>query len=117
MKPEKLRELVIANLEEFKAVDIVALAVHDLTDITDFMIICSGTSSRHVHSISRNMIDKIKQHGIRPLGVEEEPNGEWTLVDFGDVIVHIMLPQTREFYNLEKLWAVSLAKQNRIHHK
>ena len=115
MKSEKLRELVIENLEEFKATDIVALAVHDLTDITDYMIICSGTSSRHVHSISHNMIDKIKEHSIRPLGVEEESNGEWTLVDFGDVIVHVMLPQTREFYNLEKLWAVNLAKQNRAH--
>jgi ribosome-associated protein len=113
MKPETLRELIIENLEELKAQEIVALNVKKLTDITDFMVICSGTSSRHVHAIAKNLIDKIKQHQIRPLGVEEEPNGAWTLVDFGDVVVHIMLPGTREFYNLEKLWGVNLAKQNR----
>jgi len=113
MKSEKLRELIMENLEELKAQEIVALNVKKLTDITDFMVICSGTSSRHVNAIGKNLITKIKQHQIRPLGVEEEPNGEWTLVDFGDVVVHIMLPGTREFYNLEKLWGVNLAKQNR----
>ena len=113
MKPEKLRELIIENLEEFKAQDIVALNVTDLTDITDFMIICSGTSSRHVHSIAKNLITKIKQHQIRPLGLEQEANGEWTLVDFADVVVHIMLPAPRELYDLEKLWGVNLAEKQR----
>jgi len=113
MKSERLQELVIENLEELKAKDIVALAIHNLTDIADYMVICSGTSSRHVHSVASNLVDRIKQHGIRPFGVEEAPNGEWTLVDLGDVIVHIMLPGTREFYKLEKLWAVNLAKEKR----
>jgi ribosome-associated protein len=113
MKSEKLQDLVIKNLEELKAIDIVALAIHNLTDIADYMVICSGTSSRHVDSVANNLIEKIKQHGIRPFGVEEAPGGEWTLVDFGDVIVHVMLPGTREFYKLEKLWAVDLAKKKR----
>jgi len=113
MKSERLQELVIENLEEFKALDIVALAIHNLTDIADYMVICSGTSSRHVHSVANKLIEKIKEHEIKPFGVEEAPNGEWTLVDFGDVIVHIMLPGTREFYKLEKLWAVDLAKGRR----
>ncbi len=115
MKSEKLRELIIENLEQLKAEDIVALNVKKLTDITDFMVICSGTSSRHVNAMAKNLIDKMKEHKIRPLGVEDDPNGTWTLIDFGDVIAHIMLPGTREFYNLEKLWGVNLAKQNRSH--
>ncbi len=114
MKSERLRKLVIENLEELKAIDIVALAIHNLTDIADYMVICCGTSSRHVHSIASNLIEKIKQHEVRPFGIEEAPNGEWTLVDFGDVIVHIMLPGTREFYKLEKLWAVDLVKERRL---
>ena len=113
MKSTQLKKLVIEILDEYKAQDITSLKVDQLTDITDYMIICSGTSSRHVHSLSDHLITTIKKHHIRPLGVESEPLGTWTLVDLGDVIVHIMLPETREFYKLEKLWGITLAEEKR----
>ncbi len=113
MQSKKLRDLIVTTLEELKAQEITALDVKKLTDITDYMIICSGTSSRHVHAMGKNLINKLKTQQIRPLGIEEEPNGSWTLVDFTDAVVHIMLPETRELYNLEKLWAVDRAKSQR----
>jgi ribosome-associated protein len=99
-----LENLVMAILDEYKAKDVINLDVKNLTDITDRMIICSGTSNRHVQTIANHLITKAKSQGFQPLGVEGELQGEWVLIDLGDVIVHVMLPQTREFYSLEKLW-------------
>ena len=101
---KKLLKIILDNLSDHKAQDIVNLDVRKLTDITDYMVICSATSSRHVQTLTKHLITGVKQQGIRPLGVEEDPAGNWNLIDLEDVIVNIMLPETREFYALEKLW-------------
>lgn len=104
MKPS-LKVTVLDALTEMKAHNVNALAVSTLTSLTDHMIIATGTSTRHVKSISDAVLKHTKQFDYLPLGVEGEHEAEWILIDLGDVIVHIMLAGTREFYNLEKLWA------------
>jgi len=103
---DKLLALVIDALEELKGVDIRILEVSKLTSITDRMVIASGTSTRHVKSLADNVTRKTRAAGFRALGVEGEQAAEWVLVDLGDVVVHVMMPRTREFYALEKLWSV-----------
>lgn len=105
MKAEQLKELVNRALEELKAKDIVNLDVRELTDVTDFMVIATGTSNRHVKSLADNVSVEAKKQQMPPLSMEGENGAEWMLVDFGDVIVHIMLPDTRDFYDLEHLWS------------
>jgi len=104
MKLEQLKKLAINALEERKASDITVLDVSNMTSITDVMIIATGTSRRQVSAIAGNVAETAKHEGNPPIGVEGMEYGEWVLVDLGDVIVHVMMPQTREFYNLEKLW-------------
>jgi ribosome-associated protein len=106
MDANELKDLVIAALEDLKGVKITALDVHDMTSVTDWMVIASGTSNRHVKSLANNAAVEAKQQGIMPIGMEGEQTGEWVLVDFGDVVLHVMLPAARDFYNLEKLWSV-----------
>ena len=103
MRSKQLKDLVVAALEEIKAKDVV---VHKLTSITDIMVIASGTSSRQVKALADNVVEKAKAAGWRPLSVEGEREGEWILVDLADVVVHVMLPTTRDFYQLEKLWGM-----------
>jgi len=104
MDSEPLKELVLEALDDLKAVNTVTLDVADLTDVMDYMVVASGTSNRHVKSLADNVCVEAKKQGMRPLGVEGQDAGEWVLVDFGDVVVHVMLPATRDFYDLERLW-------------
>lgn len=104
MQAEQLRDLVIEALDDLKAVNTVTLDVTGLTDVMDYLVIASGTSNRHVKSLADNVCVEAKKQGQRALGVEGEDAGEWVLVDFGDVVVHVMLPATRDFYDLERLW-------------
>lgn len=104
ISPEALCDLITRWLDDGKAQDIRVIDVRSLTTITDFMIVASGRSSRQVKALTERVIDEAKGIDVRPLGVEGETAGEWVLIDFGDVIVHTMQPETREFYRLEKLW-------------
>ena len=99
-----LKTLVIDALEERKGLDISVLDVRKLTDITDYMIVATGRSSRQVTSLAEHVVARAKEHGIAPLGAEGVGDGEWALVDLTDVVVHIMHPDARELYQLEKLW-------------
>jgi ribosome-associated protein len=103
---ETLRAAVLAALEEMKARDVVALDVREKTSITDWFIIVGGTSSRHVKSLADEVVKAAKALNLPPLGVEGEGEGEWVVVDLGDIVVHVMQPRAREFYALEKLWGV-----------
>ena len=103
---EQLKDWVIAALEDLKAQDIQVLDVRGMTSITDLMIVASGTSDRHIKALADNVVESVKKRGVQPIGVEGETSREWVLVDLGDVILHVMHPQTRAFYNLEKLWTV-----------
>ena len=104
--PDSVAQLVQDALDDAKATEISTLEVRDKTAITDFMIVASGNSTRHVKSLAETVVMRSKEAGIPVLGVEGERESEWVLVDLADVIVHLMLPRTRAFYNLEKLWAV-----------
>ncbi len=93
-------------LEDLKAVEPVVLDVRSLSSVMDYLIVASGTSSWHVKSLADNVLTKAREQGVRPLGIEGERAGEWVLVDFGDVVVHVMQPAARSFYDLERLWSV-----------
>jgi ribosome-associated protein len=101
-----LVDLVVAALEDLKAQNVTVLDVRGVTDVTDTIVVASGTSDRHVKSLAGSVYAKAKAGGFRPIGMEGEQEGEWVLVDLQDAIVHVMLPRVREFYGLEKLWDV-----------
>ncbi len=112
MKTEELKTLVVAALEDLKGVDIKVLDVQGKTSVTDIMVIAAGTSTRQVKALAYNVVEKVKEHGVRPLGVEGQQESGWVLVDLGDVVVHVMLPEVRDFYNLEKLWGEETPKSH-----
>ena len=103
---ERLQAIVTAALEDIKGIDIEVIDVQGLTSITDRMVIASGTSSRHLKALADNVVVKARENGFTALGIEGESDAGWILVDLADVVVHIMMPDTREFYALEKLWSV-----------
>lgn len=104
MHSGKLASLAESALQDMKARDVRVIDVRKLTTITDFMIIASGTSDRHVRSIAGRLVERAAAAGCEPLGMEGEDAGEWVLVDLQDIVVHIMLNRVRDFYKLENLW-------------
>jgi ribosome-associated protein len=103
---DRLQGVVMAALADVKGTQIRVIDVCGLTSITDRMIIVSGTSTRHIRALADNVVLRAKQHGFPVLGVEGEDSTGWILVDLADVVVHVMMPETRAFYALEKLWSV-----------
>jgi ribosome-associated protein len=101
---KNLADVVANALDDLKGNDVVTLDVRGLSGFTDYMVIASGTSNRHVKSLAERAQERSRELGIKPIGVEGEQMGEWVLVDFGDVVLHVMLPETRKFYDLERLW-------------
>lgn len=101
---EAMRQLALTTLDENKAIDINDIDVSSLTSLTDRIIVCSATSTRHAVALADKLVRAMREQNVRPLGVEGEDPGEWVLIDFVNIVVHIMLPSTREFYDLEKLW-------------
>ena len=115
MQNEELVKVAVAALEELKGQDITVIDVRGKTSVTDFMVIASGTSSRHVKSMANEVLEKVKEQGVRPIGSEGLDGGEWALLDLGDVVVHVMQVATRQFYDLERLWQG--AEQSRAQHQ
>jgi ribosome silencing factor RsfS/YbeB/iojap len=106
-----LKTVVIDALADMKALEVKVLDVRGLTDIADFMVIASGTSDRHVRSVAQRVVEKTKEAGFRPHGVEGQQDSDWVLIDLSEMIVHVMLPRVREFYGLEKLWEITATKR------
>jgi ribosome-associated protein len=116
MQTDELKATAIQALEDMKALDIAEYDVREMTTVTDIMLIASGTSDRHVKSLAAAVVQACKKAGVLPLGVEGEREGEWVLVDLGDVVVHVMQPRIREFYALEKLWTVTEESREKSEH-
>jgi ribosome-associated protein len=104
-KTKELLDIALAALDDVKAIDVVVFEVSKLTSISDYMVIASGRSKRQVNALAESVVEAAKKHGTQPLSVEGKTEGEWVLVDLGDIIIHIMYPDTREYYQLEKLWS------------
>lgn len=106
INPEQLKNISIEALEDLKGTNIQIFDVRGMSSVTDFMIIASGNSNRQVKALANSVIVKSKENGCIPIGVEGQQPGNWVLVDLADVVVHIMTPDMREFYQLEKLWNI-----------
>ena len=106
MDIRKLQKIAVTALEDVKAKDIEVLNTSKLSALFDRVIIATGDSNRHVRSLARNVYDKVKEAGGEVIGIEGEETGEWVLVDLGDIVVHVMQPAVRVYYNLEELWKV-----------
>ena len=106
MTPEQLKTLVQNSLEDLKAVDVQVIDLKGKADFADYMVIASGTSDRHLHALAGKVADDSKAAGVPPIGTEGEDSRDWVLVDLGDVIVHVMRPETRTLYALDKLWSL-----------
>lgn len=112
MQAEQLLNIVQQVLDERKGQYITVLDVRGKTSFTDYMILVTGTSDRHLKTLCDYVVEKAEEHGVKPLGVEGDLGSDWVLVDLGDVIVHAMTAQAREFYQLEKLWSVERPKES-----
>ncbi len=106
----KMKDLIVAALKDHKAMDIVALNIKTITDIADYMVVCTANSTIHVKTLIEKTREKLAAVKIKSIGVEGEEIREWMLIDFGDVIVHVMLEPVRKFYALEKLWDIKPQK-------
>ncbi|UFH49751.1 ribosome silencing factor [Pseudomonas sp. KNUC1026] len=114
LNSEALVQLATAALEDIKAQDILCIDVKEKTSITDFMLIATGTSNRHVNSMIEHVREKVKAQGVQPLSEEGRGDSDWVLLDLGDVVVHVMTSAARQFYDLERLWQG--AEQSRAAH-
>ena len=112
LAPGSLDELVAAAVASLKGLDVQTLDVRGLTDMTDFMVIASGGSDRQVKALAEKILEEAKKKRVSPLGVEGQQQAEWILIDFGDVIAHIMRPDARDYYQLEKLWQPPLNQRH-----
>ena len=101
---EALQQLVLEAIDDMKALDVNTLNLEGISGFTDRMVFASGTSNRHVKSIAQSVVEAVKKKEMSVMGVEGEDVGEWVLVDLGDIVVHVMLPETRDFYDIERLW-------------
>ena len=104
MKVDQIKDQVVAALEGVKGVDIRVLDIADVSNFADYMIVASGTSDTHVKALAREASDTLRKQGVKPLNEDGADLGEWVLIDFGDVVLHVMRPEVREYYDLEKLW-------------
>ncbi|NND81161.1 MAG: nicotinate-nucleotide adenylyltransferase [Gammaproteobacteria bacterium] len=104
MNPTELKEQVVSALEDIKGQDIKVLDIAEISDFADFMVVVSGTSDTHVRALAREASDRLRKQGVNPLNEDGADLGEWVLVDFGDVVLHVMRPEVRDYYDLEKLW-------------
>lgn len=115
MSAVELRDHLVGALEDLKGQDITSLDVSDLTTITDYMVVVSGTSNRHVKALVDEVLEAAKDFGEKPIGVEGREAMEWVLLDVGDVVVHVMQKEAREFYDLERLWGSLDAPESETH--
>lgn len=107
MRKFSVKDFALQLLNDMKAVNVLVLDVHNLTTLCDTMIIAEGTSTRHIKAMGEKLVEETKHAlGIKPMGVEGAQQADWVLVDYGDVIIHLMKPETRHFYQLEKLWSI-----------
>lgn len=115
MDIDVLKDTVIELLDDMKAEDVQTFSVSEMTSVTDYMIVSSGTSNRHVRSIANHVVEELRDAGMRPVGSEGTEHGEWILLDYGDVVLHVMQPRVRDFYQLEKLWNPDVKEMLRLH--
>ncbi len=106
LSDEQILKIAETALDDMKAKDVVKIDVRGRSSVTDYMMVASGNSKRHVSAVAQDLVDKLKEAGIRPLGVEGQDVGDWVLVDVGSVVVHVMMPDARSFYDIERLWSV-----------
>ena len=114
VKKTNLKNLIIETLDNNKALDIISIDLKDKSSIADYMIIASGTSSRHIQSLSEQVLDKFKENGLIQCKIEGKDSAEWKLVDGIDIVVHIFNPEKRKFYELEKIWSELIPKERVI---
>jgi ribosome-associated protein len=117
MTLDEIKKIAVAALEDIKGKDIIVLDTHELSDLFDCMIVASGDSNRQVRAMANNVREELKSQGIEIISMEGEESGEWVLVDTGDLIVHIMQPAVRDYYNLEELWGGQRPSFNLGHKK
>ena len=113
-KISDLKQIIINTLDNNKALDIVSIDLKDKSSMADYMIIASGTSSRHIQSLSEQVLNKLKDNGIKESKIEGKDSSEWKLVDGIDLVIHIFHPEKRKFYELEKMWAELIPKEKLI---
>ncbi|MDH5229236.1 MAG: ribosome silencing factor [Gammaproteobacteria bacterium] len=112
MQLEQLKDLVVDALDDLKAKDIRVIDVRGLSNVTDLMVVATGSSSRQVQSMAQHLEEKVKQAGVTPLGSEADKQAEWVLVDLGELVVHIMQQAVRDYYQLERLWSTPMAGES-----